>query len=189
MYFNTNKLKSIYNRLQFDLDWDEERDGACYLLALDKDKRHSMSDMQHYRYTRRGTGRGELRDRRDLDKNTEGWIQLQAKQIVPAGPKQCDTVQQPVELVMSQLKRAARALLPLAGSRNGEMLVDAVCEATEAVSVQNVAAYWMHAKKAIQVWSALDDEIVTLWLSRNGGVAPYNFKGTEGGIVHKELRG
>ena len=103
MYFIANKLKSIYNRLQLDLDWEAERDGACYLVALDKDKRHSMSDMQHYRYTRRGTGRGELRDRRHLDKHTEGWIQLQEKQIVPAGPKQCDTVQQPVELVIDNV--------------------------------------------------------------------------------------
>ena len=188
-YFANPKHSKTYERLKADLDWNEQEDGACYMLALDKDKRHSMNDMTHYRYTRRGTGHGELRDRRELDKTTEGWLQLSAKQIVPAAPKQCDTVQQPVELVMSEIKRAARKLLPLVGTRTGVMLVDAVIEAALRVSIEHVAAYWMHAKKAIRVWSALDSEIVELWLSRNGYKEPYQFMGTHGGIVHRELRG
>jgi hypothetical protein len=188
-YFNSPRHKKCYDRLQRDLDWDEQHDGACYMLALDKDKRHTMTDMQHYRYTRRGTGKGELRDRRTLDINTWGWMQLSEKQVVPAGPKQCDTVQQPVELVMSQVKREARKLLPLVGTRTGSMLIEAVNAAAEKVTVENVASYWRHAKKAIQVWSARDSEVVNVWLSRNNYKEAYQFMGTHGGIVHKELRG
>jgi hypothetical protein len=187
-YFENPKHSKCYQRLKKDLDWDEEEDGACYMLALDKDKRHSLSDMQHFRYTRRVSGKGELRDRRELPKTTEGWIQLTEKQIVPAGPKQFDTVQQPVELVMSQVKRRARQQLPVVGRRTGTMLCDAVLDAVQSVTTENVASYWMHAKKAIRVWSALDSEVVEVMLSRNGNTVPYRCKGTHGRIVHRELR-
>ena len=86
--FTYGKTGSCYTKLRSGLDWNED-DGMCCMLALDKDKRHSTSDMVHYRHCRNGTGRGELRDRRELDKHTEGWIQLTAKQIVAAGPWQC----------------------------------------------------------------------------------------------------
>lgn len=185
--FSESKTKNCYNRLKADLDW-EEADGPCYMLALDKDKRHSMHDMVHYRQCRNGTGRGELRDRRELDINTEGWMQLTAKQVVPAGPKQCDTIQQPVECTVSQIKRAARAQLPLVGQRSGMQLVNAVVEGAKVVSVANVKAYWKHALKAIQVWSSRESESVTCTLSRNNHRKPYTFYGTHGGIVQKELR-
>jgi hypothetical protein len=70
-----------------DLDCDEDEDGAWYILALHKDKRHFMTEMHHFRYTRRATGKGELRDRREVPKTTEGGIQLTGKQVMPAGPK------------------------------------------------------------------------------------------------------
>lgn len=185
--FASTKTERCYKRLQADLDWDED-DGPCYMLALDKDKRHSMNDMVHYRNCRNGTGRGELRDRRDLDKNTEGWMQLTAKQIVPAGPRQCDTIQQPVECVVSQIKRAARRDLPLVGQRSGMQIVSSVIEAAKVVTAQNVKAYWQHALKAIRVWASREDESHSFTLSRNRYTKPYTFKGTHGGIVQRELR-
>lgn len=186
--FAYGKTESCYNKLRSDLDWNDE-DGPCYMLALDKDKRHSMSDMVHYRHCRNGTGRGELRDRRELNKFTEGWIQLTAKQIVPAGPRQCDTIQQPVECVVSQIKRRARADLPLVGQKSGMQMVHSVSEAAKVVTAANVKSYWQHALKAIRVWASRDDESHTFTLSRNNYTKPYTFKGTHGGIVQKELRG
>jgi hypothetical protein len=148
------------------------------MLALDKDKRHFMTDMHHVRYTLRATRKGELRDRREVPKTTEGWIPLTEKQIVPAGPKQLDTVQQLVDLVISQVKRQARQQLPVVGIRTGSMLCDAVFNTVQSVTTENVASYWMHAKQAIRVWSALDSEIVDCMLSRNGYSVPYQFMGT-----------
>jgi len=185
--FAQSKTEKCYKRLQADLDWEED-DGPCYMLAMDKDKRHTMTDMVHYRQCRNGTGRGELRDRRELDKHTEGWIQLTSKQIVPAGPKQCDTIQQPVECTVSQIKRAARAQLPLAGQKSGMQLVSAVVEGAKSVSVANVKAYWQHALKAIRVWSSRECESHSFVLSRNKRSKPYTFNGTHGGIVQRELR-
>lgn len=188
-YFNNPKTRSLYERLQRDLDWCEEEEGQCFMLALDKDKRHSMNDMQHWRFCVNGTGVGELRDRRELDKSTHGWIAISAKQIVPAGPKQCDTIQAPVEMAMSQIKRRARALLPPLGQRTGGMICNAIREAAEYVSIDNVKAYWAHARKAIRVWAADEDAVIEVWLSRNNYTAPYLFKGTRGGWVPKLLRG
>ncbi len=187
-YFGNDKTASCYNRLKRDLDWDED-DGPCFMIALDKDRRHSMTDMQHWRFTKNGTGTGELRDRRTLDKTVQGWIALSEKQVVPAAPKQCDTIQAPVEMVMSQLKRAARQELPRTGQRNGIQLCDAVVEAAKGLTNANVKAYWEHAKKAITVWASLGDEVVEIWLSRNNYTAPYCFRGTHGNWVPKLLRG
>lgn len=186
--FSHGKVSACYNRLKSDLDWCEE-DGPCFMLALDKDRRHSMSDMQHWRFTKNGTGTGELRDRRELDKTVQGWIALTKKQIVPAAPKQCDTIQAPVEMVMSQLKREARKVLPPVGQRDGMMLCKAVVKAAKGLTAENVWAYWEHAKKAIQVWSSLGGEMHEIWLSRNNYTEPYYFKGTHGGLVPKLLRG
>lgn len=185
--FADGKNKKCYKRMLADLDWSED-DGPCYMVAMDKDKRHSMNDMVHYRYSRNGTGRGVLRDRRELDKNTEGWIQLTDKQVVPAGPRQCDTIQQPVECTVSQIKRGARAELPFVGQRSGMLLVNALIEAANSVSIANVKAYWMHALKAIRVWSSREHESHSFMLSRNNYSQPYTFYGTHGGIVQRELR-
>lgn len=159
------------------------------MLALDKDRRHSMNDMQHWRFTVNGTGTGELRDRRNLDKSVQGWIALNEKQVVPAAPKQCDTVQAPVEMVMSQLKRAVRQLLPPIGQRDGMMLCHAILQAAETVTTANVKAYWEHAKKAIRVWASLGDAVIPIYLSRNNYRSAFFFTGTHGGLVPKELRG
>jgi hypothetical protein len=187
-YFGNPKTAKCYERLKADLDWCED-DGECFMLALDKDRRHSMNDMQHWRFSKNGTGTGELRDRRNLDKSVEGWISLTEKQIVPAAPKQCDTIQAPVEMVMSQIKRAVRELLPPAGQRDGMMLCHAILGAAESVTTANVKAYWEHAKKAIRVWASLGDEVIAVSLSRNNYTAPYYFYGTNGGWVPKLLRG
>jgi hypothetical protein len=187
-FFANNKTATLYKRLQADLEWSED-DGPCFMLALDKDRRHSMTDMQHWRFTLNGTGTGELRDRRNLDKSVQGWISLCEKQVVPAAPKQCDTVQAPVEMVMSELKRAARKLLPALGHRDGPMLCTAVVKAAEALTAANVKAYWDHAIKAIRVWASLGDAVIPLRLSKNGYKDPYYFNGTHGGIVPKLLRG
>ena len=188
LYFENPKTRNCYQRLKADLDWSDD-DGSCFLLALDKDKRHSMNDMQHYRLSKSGTGHGELRDRRELDKFTEGWISLHEKQIVPAAPKQCDTVQAPVEMAMSQIKRKARKLLPSVGQKSGRMIVDAIMEAGSCVTTENVDAYWRHANKANRVWSALECEVVECMLKRNNYTVPYTFTGTHGDWVPKELRG
>ena len=140
------------------------------------------------RYTSNDPVCTESRDRRSLDKNTEGWISLTEKQVVPAGPKQCDTIQAPVEMVMSQIKRAARAELPAVGQRTGMMICNAIRTGAEGVSIENVKAYWAHATKAIKVWAARDDVVNAVRLSMNGYTAPYVFKGTHGGWVPKILR-
>lgn len=187
-YFNNPKTRKCYERLQQDLDWCVN-DGPCFMLAMDKDRRHSMNDMQHWRFSVSGTGTGELRDRRSLDKSTEGWIALTEKQMVPAAPKQCDTIQAPVEMVMSQIKRGARAELPAIGQRTGLMICNAVRMGAETVSIANVKAYWAHATKAIKVWASLGDAVIAVKLSKNGYTDPYFFKGTHGGWVPKLLRG
>lgn len=185
--FSAAKTEKCYKRLQADLDWQQD-DGPCYMLAMDKDKRHSMTDMVHYRHCRSGKGRGEIRDRRNLDKYNEQWIQLSEKQIAPAGPRQYDTIQQPVECTLSQIKRAARAQLPLVGQKSGMQLVHAIEEGAKTVSVENVKAYWQHALKAVRVWSSCEYESHTFDLSRNNYTKPYTFYGTHGGFVQKELR-
>ena len=187
-YFENPKTSQAYNRMKNDLDWSDE-DGQCFMLALDKDRRHSMTDMVYWRQCLNGTGTGQARDRRNVEKGEEGWIALSEKQIVPAGPKQCDTIQAPVEMVMSQIKRGARALLPAVGQRSGMLLFNAVREAAESVSGEKVKAYWMHALKAIRVWSAPCDTVIPVLLSRNNYREPYMFKGTHGGVVPKLLRG
>lgn len=187
-YFENPKTAKAYERLKADLDWCED-DGQCFMLAMDKDRRHSMNDMQHWRFSLNGTGVGELRDRRELEKDTEGWIALTEKQVVPAGPKQCDTIQAPVEMAMSQIKRAARAELPPLGQRSGMMLCNAIRDAAEGLSIANVKAYWAHATKAIKVWAALGDAVIAVSLKKNNYTAPYFFKGTHGGWVPKLLRG
>jgi hypothetical protein len=134
--------------------------------------RLSKSWTTPYIHTAR-TGKEELLDRRELPKTSEGWIQLTEKQIVPVGPKQFDTVQQPVELVMSQVTRRARQQLPVVGRRTGSMLCDGVLYAVQSVTTEHAASYWMHAEKTVRVWSALDsDVVVDVILSRNGYSVP-----------------
>ena len=153
-FFRDPKTAKCYKRLMADLDWSAE-DGVSYMLALNKDRRHSMNDMQQWRYSANCIGTGELHDRRSLDKNTEGWILLTEKQVVPAGPKQCDTIQALVDMVMSQIKRAARAELSAVGQRTGTIICNAIRTGAEGVSIENVKAYWAHATKALMVHQLL----------------------------------
>lgn len=157
-------MRKCYNAFVSDLEWDEAVDGAPYMLAWDADRRHSMNDYESWRRARASGLRQPLRDRLSYDKLESFWIDFDHKQRLPSAPKVPDCIQQPVELVHSEIKRRARALLPNINRATGLDLVRAVVEATAAVKATNVAAYWEHAVKAILVFRA-SEEMTYSWLS------------------------
>lgn len=175
-----------YNQLMRDLDWDEEEFGPCFLLAMDKDRRHSFVDYRHYRNERQNTGRGKKRDRRELEYGQGDHIQFQDRQLIPSAQRVPDTIQQPVELCVGWIKRRVRKTLKGVHKLTFEHLRDAVVDACEELNAtDHIKSFWDHATKAIAIFAAEEGKKVKVTVKNKEKI----FHGTRGGWVQKQARG
>ena len=175
-----------YEQLKRDLDWDGQEFGPCYMVGMDRDRRHSWVDFKHYREERANTGRGNKRDRRELEYGQGDHIQFQERQVIPSASRTPDTIQQPVELCIGWIKRRARKLLRKKTKLRFEDIRDAIEQACkELQEAGHIKSFWDHGTKAIAVFAATKKQKVKVSVK---GVER-TFIGTHGGWVPKQVSG
>ena len=186
--FDRPATRNYYNRLLADLEWDPEVMGPAYLLAADRDKRHSMTDYARWREETAKKQKPALHSRIEYAAGERRWIDLCPAQLLPSASCVPDTIQMPIELCMSFVKRAARTKLPNDSKLNGIDLCEAVVIGAQGLDGEKILNMVRHAEKAILVWASEEDEVLTIELHNGGKPREVKFAATHGGRVQKQLR-
>lgn len=175
-----------YEQLKRDLNWDEQEWGTCYLVGMDRDRRHSWTDFRSYRSERAATGRGKKRDRRLVEYGQGDHIQFQERQLIPSAARVPDTIQQPVESCIGWIKRRVRCMTRGDRTLTYEKMRASIVTACEELNNSgNIKKFWDHSCKAIAVFAAEKNQKVKV----NVRGKDQTFRGTQGGWVSKKLSG
>lgn len=169
-----------YAALKAAVGWDKSR--PLYLLAHDQDPRHSMRDMAHYRHELTRTAHPEDKDRRSYPKGTGRWIELDAdKQYVPTAPRVPDTVQQPIELLFSNIKPAVKqATRHMLEYSVYDMIREIELAFDRYATPDGIAKAFAHAHDSLRIWSGKEGRTVE--------VRGVTFYCTHGGWVQRRMR-
>lgn len=145
-----------YRALKDALGWDARGWGAkpCYMVSMDSDSRHHMTDMWEYQRTKRPRHQGTMRDRRIVPEGQLGWIDIDVCQFVPSAPVVPDCIQQPIESFFGVLKRHVYAAYQDAHGRDWQAMYGEIVRAYLDYAPQlDIAAFWRHAKVALEVFA------------------------------------
>ena len=137
-----------------DLDW-KAANGELVLISDDKDRRHTHTSMPHYRAAiKRGVKQPKLIDRRNIRRGRKGWTMLSDKHHVPTASKVQDCIQQPVECIISPIKRHVHKLLKKSNKRTGRDIVEAVQESTKRIKAESIRGAFNEGEVAIRQFAA-----------------------------------
>ena len=186
--FDRPETRKLYGQFVADLEWNVEVMGPAYLLSADRDKRHSLTDYARWRAESAETSNPALHSRIEYAVGERRWIDLSPVQLLPSASCVADTIQQPIEVCMSFVKRAARKKLPNDSKPGGVDLCEAVVLSAEGLDCEKILNMVKHAEKAILVWASTEQTVVTVQLHNGGKSDDVKFAGTHGGFVHKILR-
>ena len=109
------------------------------------------------------------------------------RDYMPTAPKVPDTLQQPIENVFGIVKQHTRDLQRRRVGKISwkELHADFETAWGQKITPECVKGCFRHAMQAIEIWSALETEHVTVKRKRT----TYELYGTHGGWVHKKFRG